>query len=90
MGKKASMKTVEERIIIRSEVEGKLRQMGISLDTFESLQPFKKVLEEYSIPVVLAGSTGRIHVPELGRYLEYVLPIRKWQEPMVRFSAADE
>lgn len=87
MGKKSSVKTQGERLQVKMDVEEKLLEMGLHMDSFESLTPFKKDLEDYTQEDILSGFSGKIYIPELERTLEYVLPMRIWAQPMVRLTA---
>ena len=46
--------------------------------------PFHAILNEYLKDNILSGFSGRIFVPELERYIEYVLPAKKAAKDMVR------
>lgn len=86
MGK--SVKSREERLQIKADILKQLDALHIDVEVVESLQPFLKLLEEYCMPKIVSGYSGRMAVPELGRVLEYVLPLRVWAQPMVRMVKA--
>lgn len=74
-------KTQEERIAIVDTIKTKFQEtLGLNIDAFESeaLQKFNVILNEYaSSKTLLSGFTGRMYIPELGRYIEYILPLTK-------------
>jgi len=82
--KQKSVKTQEERIQVKDGIVDKLALLNIDMDVFDSLKPFARILEEYTQPTLLSGFTGSINIPEIGRRLEYNLPMRVWTPPMVK------
>ena len=54
----------------------------------EGMLPFQAILDEYQKERVQSGSSGRVFVPELNRFVEYVLPIKKQAQEMLRLVVA--
>lgn len=74
-------KTMKERSDIVVTIKTKFKEtIGVDIDLFESeaLQKFNAILNEYATSdILLSGFTGRMYIPELGRYIEYILPLSK-------------
>lgn len=79
-------KSVEERQKICLDIKGKLVSLGLSPD-FDTVRDFIKILDEYSKPNVTSGFSGVVSFPEIGRRIEYVLPIRSQSQPVVKMVA---
>lgn len=84
--KEAKFKSVEERKEIVTEVIAKLEEthlIGWDDDEkkyysgFPGIEDLLVILREYEKPKLLSGFSGVIKVPELGRNVEYILPVRK-------------
>jgi hypothetical protein len=74
------IKTQQDRHDIVVKLKEKFHNItGIDLDTFEApgIVEFKKILDEYATVTNLTGGfSGKIFVQEIGRYIEYILPVR--------------
>jgi hypothetical protein len=85
-------KSVEERINVRNEVIQKLKEVhlvgvdedGNDYSSFNGVNDFVKILHEYIKPNILSGFSGVIKIDELQRNIEYILPLRKNSEHVVR------
>lgn len=88
MGK--SVRTQEDRIRIRDEILAKLYELQLDIDAIYSLTPLKTILAEYTQPVISNSIVGKMKVPEIGRTLEFALPMRVWHEPVVRFTEVED
>lgn len=75
-------KTVEERKSIANTIRKQLSENHI--DALNGVKPFHAILDEYVKETILSGFSGRVFVPELERYIEYVLPAKKAAKDMVR------
>ena len=90
--KPKNYKTLEERIAIVDETISKLQEVhligindqGEYYSGFPGVQELLDILKEYKKAVILSGFSGIIKVPELGRNIEYILPLRKDTEQIVR------
>lgn len=80
--KQDKYKTVEERTAIVEKIRGQLAENHI--DGLEGVRPFHAILDEYLKENILSGFSGRVFVPELERYIEYILPAKKAANDMVR------
>ena len=78
--KTKTIKTQEERRDIVEKLKERFHNVtGINIDTFEAagVAQFREILHEYStIPHLIGGFSGKIYVEEMGRYIEYILPVR--------------
>jgi hypothetical protein len=83
--KEKEFKSVEERTAIVDETIEKLREVhlvgendeGEVYSGFDGVEELLKILREYKKPNILSGFTGVIKLPELGRNVEYILPLGK-------------
>ena len=75
-------KTVQERITIVEKIREQLVENHI--DGLEGVRPFQAILDEYLKEKIVSGFSGRVFVPELERYIEYILPAKKAAKDMVR------
>lgn len=75
-------KTVEERTAIVEKIRGQLSENHIG--GLEGVGSFHAILDEYIKENVMSGFSGRVFVPELERYIEYILPAKKAAKDMVR------
>lgn len=75
-------KTVQERTAIVEKIREKLTENHI--DGLEGMLPFHVILGEYLKENITSGFSGRVFVPELKRYIEYILPAKKAANDMVR------
>lgn len=82
--KEKKHKSQQERTEIVDKVKNRFRDLGIDLDEFESFREFNIILKEYSQENIYSGYSGRYYIPEIKRYLEYILPLRKTSNDMVR------
>lgn len=95
--KEGKYKTVEQRLAIRQQVLDKLREVslvgvdknGVEYSGFEGVNDLVKILNEYVKPNLLSGFSGVIKLPEFGRNIEYILPVRASTDHMVRMVKAD-
>lgn len=79
-------KSREERIRIAVNLLKDLKQYHIP-DSLPGVEKFHKVVRDYTEPNINSGLSGKIKIPEIGRTLEYHLPIRSISQPMVRLKA---
>lgn len=94
--KEKLVKSQEERAKIVAETIDKLKEVclvgtndeGVVYSGFDAVEDFLKVLREYEKPNLLSGFSGRIFVPEFNRYIEYVLPVRQFNDHVVRLVMA--
>jgi hypothetical protein len=90
-----NFKTLEERTSIVDETMSKLKEVhligmdegGECYSSFDGVQELLTILNEYKKPILLSGLSGIIKVPELQRNIEYILPIRKEAEHVIRLIA---
>lgn len=80
-------KTVEERQKISEDLKKKIADLGIP-SSYEGVQEFHRLLDEYCKPNIFAGFSGKIAIKELSRNIEYILPISKTPQPVVKMTAA--
>ena len=81
-------KTVEERTAIVEKIREQLTENHI--DGLEGVVPFHAILDEYLKEKIVSGFSGRVFVPELERYIEYVLPAKKAAKDMVRLVVSPQ
>lgn len=86
MKKQNNHKSQQERIEIVDKIKNKFRELGIDLQEFESFHEFNNILHEYSQENIYSGYSGRYYIPEINRYLEYILPLRKTSNDMVKLA----
>jgi hypothetical protein len=90
-------KTQEDREKIVSEAISKLQEVhligtddeGSTYSGFDGVQELLNILKEYKKPTLLSGFSGIIKVPELKRNIEYVLPLRKDADHVIRLIACE-
>ena len=90
-----NLKTQEERARIVDETFAKLQEVhligidedGVYYSGFDGIQELINILNEYKKTSLLSGFSGIIKVPELQRNIEYILPIRKDAEQVIRLVA---
>lgn len=90
-------KSVEERLKIREQVISKLKEVslvgtdqdGNEYSGFDGVNEMVKILNEYVKPNLMSGFSGIIKLPEFGRNIEYVLPLRAHTDHMIRMVKAD-
>jgi hypothetical protein len=90
-----NFKTLDERTCIVNETMTKLKEVhlvgmdegGECYSCFDGVQELLAILNEYKKPILLSGLSGVIKVPELQRNIEYILPIRKEAEHVIRLVA---
>jgi hypothetical protein len=87
--KKDTTKSIEERKVIVEGVKAKFADIGIDVDNYEPLSQLKQILNEYeSIENIVSGYSGKIFVPEMKRYVEYRLPIKKQSIEMLKLCVS--
>ncbi len=77
-------KSQDERIKIKKDLIQQLQNHSVFI--LDSVQPFIKILTEYTQPIIDTGYSGSIYLPEINRNLDYCLPMRPNTEPMVKLS----
>lgn len=80
------LKTHEERLAAIANIKTNLSQMGVGLVEFEGLSRFRSALEEYGKEVFEHGICGKYFVPEIKRYIEYILPARNDAREVVKLT----
>jgi hypothetical protein len=81
-------KSIDERKVIVEKIREKLTENHI--DGLEGVQPFHAILDEYLKEKIIAGFSGRVFVPELERYIEYILPAKKAAKDMTRLVVSPQ
>jgi hypothetical protein len=84
-------KTKIARMAIREDVEGRLRCLGVSREfPAEAIKKLFDILDSYvDLPDdATSGFSGRIPFPEIGKDIEYVLPLRGCNRATVRMVAS--
>jgi hypothetical protein len=79
-------KSIEDRIIIADTLKEKIQNLGIP-SIYPGIVEFYKILDEYCKDNIISGFSGKIKLPEISRYIEYILPIRKEIEHVVKITA---
>lgn len=86
------LKTIEERARIVHDLKARIQSsLFVDLDNLESegAQKFKGILDEYASSMCLvSGFSGKIFVPEFERYVDYILPLGKTTNEVVRLTQA--
>lgn len=80
-----NLKTREERVKIAVNLLKDLKQYQIP-ESYPGIEKFHQIVREYTEPELQSGLSGKIKILEIGRTLEYHLPIRHASEPMVRLK----
>jgi hypothetical protein len=79
-------KSLQDRITISTTLKDKIKNLGIP-DIYPGIIEFYKVLDEYCKDNIISGFSGKIKLPEIGRYIVYILPIKKEVEHVVKITA---
>jgi hypothetical protein len=79
-------KSIEDRIVIADTLKEKIQNLGIP-SIYPGIIEFYKVLDEYCKDNIISGFSGKIKIPEIGRYIVYILPIKKEIEHVVKITA---
>lgn len=79
------LKSVSMRVDFVISMKEKIKNLGIP-DSYSSIKEFYKILDEYCNPNLTSGFSGKINIPEIQKNLEYILPMRKEIEPIIKLS----
>jgi hypothetical protein len=76
-------KSLEARVEFVKSIKDKINNLGIP-ETYQGIQEFYKVLDEYQDINNTNGFSGKIKIHEISKKIDYILPIRSHIEPVVK------
>jgi hypothetical protein len=85
MKKEKKLKPVVVRQEFAKQMKDKIENLGIP-SSYPGIQEFYKVLDDYCIPNLMGGFSGKIKIPEINKIIEYTLPMRLEIEAVIRLS----
>lgn len=82
------IKSLQDRQAITNAIKERFKStLGVDIDAseLEGIKKLKVILDEYSsIEKLTSGFSGKIYVDEIKRYVEYILPISKHTNELVK------